>query len=201
MSPQIQQRVTQYTQVGPWARTQQRWRFIPRTKQLQALQGQYTCRVETDHTRGYKAYVASGGSMSFSRWLVKSCGIPDPSAICKSASESAQQFRLTCKYNDILRMSDTRCYDACTSPGRIGAQAVQWAVRCPEFAMLVVDAPSGHFKGRIGFILHNDVVQLFRAYGTMSVELAREFFTQKNIPVQEKHDDLVMYYNTVRVVT
>jgi hypothetical protein len=185
----VKQRAQKY--IPPWRTSERKFKFVPRNSELRKLEGYYNLASDNPLLNEYERYKKSGGKIAFSKWLINYKGVTDPSKICKKIAEESHRVKLTCQYNDILRMSDTRSFKACTQPGQMGAKTVKIACEHPDFGMLVVAGPSGHFNGRIGFTLKDKKVQLFRAYGVVSIEAAENLFKQLGYEVSQVLGDMV----------
>ena len=151
----------------------------PRHKVLQSISGWYNTDVDYDvlpswARRLYSDYVDSGSSLKFTRWLLKNeyCTETDTSRI--GTLLQPVSFKISCKYNDLLRLADTKHYKSCFSGWR-GAQQLRYLAD-PDIAVIYVPDKSGKFVWRalLRLVVNIDnkyCLLRYRDYGNSNTKL------------------------------
>lgn len=167
--------------------------LIPRDPELLKLEGWY--KVGTP-TTAYQEYTAAGSKLRFSRWLrSKGHSAQEAARLCKQQAESVLDVKLSCRYRDMLSMSETNHFIACTKAGRSASKAPAEIVRDRQAGILLCLDMAGKIKGRIVFRLWEGKVQLTRPYGLLAIHHAQELFKRLGLEVLSTLEDAAMFWH------
>jgi hypothetical protein len=124
-------------------------KLVSRLPELRALEGWY----ELPRTKSFLEiqYELTESKLKFSRWLLsKGYSEAFVAAECRRIAEQKQKVKLSCRFNDILRLSSTPHFRSCLRATRCGRTVVAPARICgdPRSCLLYVPDEAGHFKGR-----------------------------------------------------
>lgn len=169
--------------------------FKPRLPQLRKLEGAY----QTEPAPLYVMYKNSGSKLKFSSWLGKN-GIDAGTRIGKQLMISGPSinFRVTCRYKDILRCSKMHkkmYFDSCLADGKFNAGAKYGYCRdVVNLGMLYVPDQAGHVKSRAFFLYipRDEVNELFDDMFLTTREMKSEWWSSNKdiiIPLRFYGDD------------
>jgi len=157
---------------------------VPRIAQLRELEGWYEIGKPMPL---YLEYASAQSKLKFSRWLKDKKHFPDSeiSKIVKQHEEqSNKKIKLSCRFNDIMRMSETRHFNSCAKARDFGCRTPGRICRDPRAAIIFLPDKSGKFFGRAVFrLMEDDTVQLMRCYNLNSNDL-KELFRRLGFAVR-----------------
>jgi len=142
-------------------------KFLPRNKVLKSLEGNYV----VEQSPLGRLWEQSGSKLKFSRWLTKS-GIQDPKQV-KALAEGAKrvEFKLSCRYTDILRCSDTSSFGSCLADGGCNQRAKwEYLTKTPNIAIAYVRKRNGQMAGR--FFVWLQVTDAVTAHGEPILQIS-----------------------------
>jgi len=183
---------------------QYRFKFerpVRRSAEVRSICGTYKVSALPDDINKmsveYTKLLESGGTRcSFSRWLMLTKGVSsvDVGKICKCVAETKDiTVVISDRYNDLLRLADTKHYTSCLTPGMLGRLVPIKLLRDPDIGVMYIADKSGKFAGRTVFKAGR-IYQIFRCYGTMSFELATKVLEKLGKRVNTTLDDLAVTY-------
>jgi len=180
-----------------------------RHKELIKLEGWYKVIfsiedvILPEHIQSYKN---SGSSMKITRWLLRK-GIINKA----QASEYGKQlnnkidFKLSCRYNDLLRLAETKHYKSCFS-GNLGKQQLHF-LSDPDVALLYVPDKSGKYLWRrlVRLMMedkppYNYCLFVYKAYGNSNDRLILQTMN-KVIPLFEDYTHFSQHKSKLVSVT
>lgn len=166
----------------------------PRCKELRNIEGYH---VLSSNNKLYTEFQRVESKLSFSRWLLKAKHLlPDEvSRVCKEVSESSTVVKLSCRYNDILRMADTKHFRSCVAPGQLGAGCPRRILLDERAALIYHRDKAGKFQGRCVFRLMEDgTVQVLRCYGTVQFDAVQRLLLSLGFAVSPVMEDTVVFF-------
>lgn len=185
-------------------------KLIARNSDLLNMEGWY--KVYSDNPY-YVRYLKSGSSLSFSRWLLKSERLHDiaVSQISKRVAAENLDVKISCRFNDLLRLADSPHYKSCLDPNKIGRDYLPLILRDPTAAIIYTPDRAGKFLGRAiftlrasktvphklnGQTLYTYNIKILKVYGVLTHRtLVRFFETQfPKYTVDPFSDDTVIYF-------
>lgn len=157
----------------------------PRHKELLKLEGWYDVHPQYtfQHQLVYNKYRESGSTLKFTRWALRNNLISEQEAT-DIGKFKPRAFKLSCKYNDLLRLADTPHYGSCYS-GNNGLQQIQYLAD-PDIAVLYIPDAAGKFMWRalVRLVIVDEGYGLVmcRAYGNGPTVAIRDEL-QKVLPI------------------
>ena len=170
-------------------------KLVTRNTELLSMEGWY--QVYSDNPY-YVRYLKSGSELSFSRWLLKSEGLQNiaVSQISKRVTAENLDVKISCRFNDLLRLADTPHYKTCLDPNKIGRDILPSILRDPTAAIIYTPDKSGKFLGRAIFTLRANKIKVLKVYGVLTHRTLVRFF-EKQFPqysVDPISEDTVLYF-------
>ena len=180
-------------------------RPVRRSPEVRSICGKYTVTllpvsIEKLKEEYDRLSASKGTRYSFSRWLMMDKQITpvETGKICKVVAENASiSVVISDRYNDLLRLADTRNYESCLKPGHMGSHVPIHLLRDPYYGVMYIPDKSGKFLGRTVFKV-GSVYRVFRCYGTLSFELATRVLEGLGKKVSYELDDLTSIAAPVR---
>lgn len=117
----------------------------------------------------YKQYKESKCKLKFTRWLLRNTLLEEKqvSAIGKMLVQTS--FKLSCRHNDFLRLSDTPHFKSCLKDNNFYGRQRLHFLSDPDMALLYIPDASGKFVWRclIRLVQYRDSLALvrYRVYG------------------------------------
>lgn len=170
-------------------------KLLNRNGDLLSMEGWY--KVYSDNPY-YVRYLKSGSKLSFSRWLSKSERLQDiaVSQISKRVTAENLDLKISCRFNDLLRLADTPHFKSCLDPNKIGRDYLPLILRDPTAAIIYTPDKAGKFLGRAIFTLRAGTIKILKVYGVLTHRTLVRFF-EKQFPkhhVDPFSDDTVLYF-------
>lgn len=170
-------------------------KLLNRNGDLLSMEGWY--KVYSDNPY-YVRYLKSGSKLSFSRWLSKSERLQDiaVSQISKRVTAENLDLKISCRFNDLLRLADTPHFKSCLHPDKIGRDYLPLILRDPTAAIIYTPDRSGKFLGRAIFTLRAGTIKILKVYGVLTHRTLVRFF-EKQFPkhhVDPISDDTILYF-------
>lgn len=138
--------------------------FTPRLPWIQALHGRSAIVAIDSDIKGwardlctiagydYRTVIKTGliHGMKPGKWLKRLKGVEDETCQMFADSFKTEKVKLeiTCRYQDILRMSTSRHFKSCTSPGKSNESQIKGYLLNPAIFMIVIRDRSGDFRFR-----------------------------------------------------
>lgn len=177
-------------------------KLLNRNGDLLSMEGWY--KVYSDNPY-YVRYLKSGSKLSFSRWLSKSERLQDiaVSQISKRVTAENLDLKISCRFNDLLRLADTPHFKSCLDPNKIGRDYLPLILRDPTAAIIYTPDKAGKFLGRAMFTLRMNrayanpaTIKILKVYGVLTHRTLVRFFERQfpQYSVDPISDDTVLYF-------
>lgn len=163
-------------------------RFQERHPDLLEIEGWYETTMDS---KEYKSYVSSGSNLAFGRWLIREKSwLPDEVAKFLSNGIS-QKIKISCRFNDFLRMAESNHYTACTAPQSAGWYGPVRLCENPNYMIIHVPDASGKFLGRIiaKLLPERQISFCEKSYGKIELSGIRKLFSDLNFSISNDFPD------------
>jgi len=166
---------------------------IERTKFLRSIEGWYTSEKTS-----LDMLVEASGLGDLPKYLKKTVPGIDERMIKEVVDKnSGVKFKLSTKYNDILRCSKTKHFDSCLNPKGCNKNAPRLYLKCKDVAVIFVPDSKGDFLARVFAVANGKQLILLRKYGNANWEKMLETLRKNKIEAKWAKGNDNEYLNQV----
>lgn len=166
----------------------------PRNVVLREIEGWYTAtpQIPKEYLSLHHEYLRSGSTLKFTRWLTLNATLSHKQISAYGTLVKPVDFKISCSYNDLLRLDDTKHYHSCLSDiSFYGPQRLRY-LEDPDICVCYVPDAAGKFEWRV-------LLRLVLVNRSYALVMHRVYGNGPTQTINERLSELLPVYSAIDI--